>query len=336
MSDRPAPGATALVTGTRALVSGATGFLGAHLAQLLHRQGYRVRILVHQRLPAEPLAALGVEVVEGDLLDPASLARAAEGQRVVFHTAGKVTDWAPRAEFFRVNRDGTRNLLAACRETGVERMVHLSSLTVLGLPRRGGLVTEATPYAGLRDPYSASKAAGERLVREGHGKGGLETTVIRCGVIWGPGDVTFLPRIAALLRRGTLPWIAGGRNTIALSHIENLARGVIQAAEAPAAGGQVYHLTDGEEITAREAVEAIAASLGARPPRLSLPFGAVYGAAALVEGAARLARRRTPPPLTRYAVRLMACDCRYDIGKARREIGYRPTVSFREGVAGLW
>jgi len=342
VTTEPAPGDTALVTGVHALVSGATGFLGAHLARLLVRQGYRVRVLAHKRRPAEDLAAQGVEgsveVVEGDLLDPASLARATSGQRIVFHTAGKVSDWGPREEFFAVNVEGTRKLLAACRQTGVARLVHVSSLTVLGLPRTGELITEETPYAAVRDPYSASKAEGERLVREadaGGGQGGLETTIIRSGVIWGPGDATFVPRMAALLRKRAFPLIGGGRNLIGLSHVENLARGLILAAGSPAAAGQVYHLTDGEEITARQAIEAIANACGAPPSRVSLPFWAVYGAAALVEGAARLARRTTPPPVTRYAVRLMACDCRYDIGKARRELGYRPTVTFRDGVAGL-
>jgi len=334
----PAPGPTALVTGASALVSGAAGFLGAHLAQLLVRRGYKVRVLVHTRRNLAQLAALGAEVVEGDLLDPASMLRATEGQRFVFHTGGKVTDWGPREEFFSVNVDGTRNLLAACRQTGVARMVHMSSLTVLGLPRTGELITEETPYADVEDPYSASKLAGERLVREGHapgGRGGPETVVVRSGVIWGPGDATFVPRISALLRRGVLPWIDGGRNLIGLSHVENLGRGLILAAESPGAGGQVYHLTDGEEITAHQAIEAIGTATGAPPPRLSLPYWAVYGAAALIEGVARLARSKRPPPVTRYSVRLVSCDCRYDLGKARRELGYRPAVTFREGVASL-
>lgn len=326
---------TALVTGTCALVSGATGFLGGQLTRLLHQEGYRVRILLHRRRDIDHLTAMGVETVEGDLLDPTSLARATDGQRIVFHTAGRVTDWGPREAYFQVNAEGTANLVAACRESGVERLVHLSSLTVLGLPRTGESITEETPYADVRDPYSASKQAGERLVREAHGGRGLATTVIRSGVIWGPGDITILPRIAALIRRKALPWIDHGRNLIGLSHVDNLSRGCILAAESPMAGGEVYHLTDGEEITARQAIIAIAEAMGAPPPRISLPFRAVYGAAALVEAAARLTGRETPPPVTRYAVRLVASDCRYDIGKARRELGYRPLVTFREGIAGL-
>jgi nucleoside-diphosphate-sugar epimerase len=334
VSPERAAGPTALITGTRALVSGATGFLGGHLALVLHREGYRVRILVHKRHRIEHLEALGMEVVEGDLLDTASLVRAMAGQRLVFHTAGKVTDWGPREEFFQVNAEGTRNVLAACREAGVPRLVHMSSLTVLGLPRTGETVTEETPYAAPRDPYSASKKAGELLVRAAHGPE-LATTVIRSGVIWGPGDITIVPRIAALLRRRQMVLIGGGRNLLGLSHVENLARGMILAAESPAAAGQVYHLTDGEEITAREAVDALAAAMGVPTAGRSLPFWAVYGVAGALEAAARVLRRTTPPRMTRYGVRLVACHCRYDIGKARRELGYRPAVTFRAGVGGL-
>ena len=326
----------ALITGTRALVSGATGFLGGHLAQVLHELGYRVRILVHKRHRIEHLLALGMEIVEGDLLDPASLVKAAAGQSVVFHTAGKVTDWGPRAEYFEVNAAGTRNVIAACRENGVGRLVHVSSLSVLGLPRTGETVTEATPYPhSLPDWYSQSKKAAELLVREANGAGGLATAVVRPGVIWGPGDITILPRLVDLLRRGQMILIDGGRNLLGLSHIESLARGLALAAESPGAPGQIFHMTDGETITAREAVDALAEVMGVPPARFSLPYGVVYGIAALVEGAALLARRTTPPRLTRYGVRLVACHCRYDIGKAQRELGYRPAVTFREGIKQL-
>jgi len=336
MSEKAAAGTTALITGTRALVSGATGFLGGHLAQVLHGLGYRVRILVHKRHRVEHLLALGMEIVEGDLLDTASLVRATAGQSLVFHTAGKVTDWGPREEYFQVNAQGTRNVLAACRESGVGRLVHVSSLSVLGLPRTGETLTEETPYPRtLPDWYSQSKQAAELVVRGANGEGGLATTVVRPGVIWGPGDITILPRLADLLRRRQMILIDGGRNLLGLSHIESLARGLVLAAESPGAPGEIYHMTDGEEITSREAVDALAGVMGVPRARFSLPYGAVYAIAALIEGAAHLVGSTTPPRMTRYGVRLVACHCRYDIGKARRQLGYRPAVAFREGIRHL-
>jgi nucleoside-diphosphate-sugar epimerase len=326
----------ACLEGVPVLVTGATGFVGRHLVPALCRRGARVRALTRRTSDLGRLGELGVEVASGDLEDPASLERAASGQRLVFHTAARVSDWAPREELLRVNVDGTRNLVAACQAAGVERLVHVSSLTVLGLPRDGALVDEQTPCATPPlDPYSESKLAGELLVREANGRRGLATTVVRPGVVWGPGDTTIMPRFAALLRRRRMVLVAGGANRVALSHVANLVEGLILAATTPAAAGRVYHVVDGEELTAREAIEGLAEALGTPPPRLSLPFPLVYGLAAAGELVARTLGRSAPPRITRFGVRLVACDCRYDRGAAQRDLGYRPLVPFREGMAAL-
>lgn len=320
------------------LVTGATGFVGGRLAGALAAEGCRVRALTRRATGFEALAASGVEVVRGDLADPTSLVRAAEGASLVFHAAGRVSDWGPRQAFLAANVEGTRNLVGACREAGVARLVHLSSLTVLGLPRDGRVVSEETPPArpARGDFYTESKLEGERLVREAHGIGGLETTVVRPGAIWGPGDPNVVPRIVRLLRRGAMPYVGGGRNLVGLVHVENLVRGLLLAGSLPAAAGEVFHLTDGEEITAREAIDGIADALAVARPRLSLPFPVVLAVAALVEGTARALRIHRPPPLTRYGARFVACHARYDLSRARRELGYAPAVSFREGVAELF
>ena len=321
-----------------ALVTGATGFLGGRLAAALVARGYRVRALSRRTSGLDALERLGVEVFRGDLADVPSLVRAASGVPLVFHAAGRVSDWGPREEFLRANAEGTRNAVTACQEAGVGRLVHLSSLTVLGLPRDGRVVSEETPTASPAggDHYTESKLAGERSVREAHGRRGLSTTVVRPGAIWGPGDPNVVPRIVRLLRRGAMPLVGGGRNLLGLSHVENLVLGLVLSAETPAAAGRLYHVTDGEEITAREALDAIADALGVGRPRTSLPRWAVLGAAAIVEAAAGALRLERPPPVTRYGVRFVSCHARYDLGKARRELGYEPVVSFRQGVSRLF
>ena len=325
-----------MVTGVSALVSGATGFLGGRLAVALNDQGYRVRALARLTSDVSHLAARGIGIVTGDLADEDSLSRAACGQHVVFHTAGKVGDWGAAEQFHEANVEGTARVIAACRRNHVRRLVYVSSLTVLGLARNGARVDEETPVtARAADPYTASKIAAEQLVRRAHGEDGLETVVVRPGVIWGPGDATFLPRFAELLRRERMVLVAGGRNRVALSHVANLVQGMLLAADIPAAAGQVYHLTDGEEITAAEAFRLLAEALGAPPPRRSLPFAVAHAAASLMEAWAKWRRQAAPPAFTRYGVRLVASDNRYDIGKARRELGYRPAITFRQGVAAL-
>jgi nucleoside-diphosphate-sugar epimerase len=282
------------------------------------------------------LAGLGAEIVRGDVCDSASLREAARGQQVVFHTAAKVPDWGPRREFFRVNLDGTRNLVAACQDASVERLVHVSSMTVLGLPRHGAAVDEQSPYdPSPKDAYTASKIAAEEIVLAANGQRDLSTVAIRPGAIWGPGDPSITPRIAALLRRGRAVYIGRASNRLALSHVDNLILGLRLAAETPAAAGHVYHLTDGEPVTAREVIDGLAGLLGTARPRWSVPYFLMYATAAAMEGVARFLRRRSPPPFTRYGVRLMASDCRYHNRKAERELGFRPIVSFQQGLAAL-
>ena len=319
-----------------ALVTGASGFLGGHLVRGLLRRGMPVRALLRASSQGGRLRELGAETMVGDLGDPDSLARACEGQQVVFHVAAKVSDWGPRQEFFRVNVDGTRALVTACQRAGVERLVLVSSLTVLGLPRTGAEVDEETPYdPSPHDAYTASKIEAERIVRQIHGQHGLATVVVRPGAIWGPGDPHIAPRIAALLCRGCVPYIGGSNNSVALSHVDNLIPGLLLAAEHPAAANQVYHMTDGQRVTARELIDNLAAILGTSKPRRSFPFFVVYAVACLIEAEARLLRRQKPPSLTRYGVRLLSSDCVYNNRKAERELGYRPRVTLAEGLAAL-
>ena len=234
---------TALVTGTCALVSGATGFFGGHLVVALQAHGFQVRALARKTSDVTKLTELGIEIVYGDLNDAESLRNATAGQRYVFHTAGKVSDWGARHEFFAANEGGTARMIEACKRSGVERLVYISSLSVLGLPRDGRMVDEKTSYGtDAYDAYSASKIAGERLALLAHGQSGLSVTVVRPGVIWGNGDITIIPRFAALLRCGAMVYPGGGQNLIAMSHVRNLAAGAILAAQTAIAGGQIYHI----------------------------------------------------------------------------------------------
>ncbi len=338
-SSAPMGGMTgAALAGIPILVTGSTGFVGRVLTRRLCESGAKVRALVRPTSDWSPLADLNerVERAVGDLADLASLAAAARGMRIVVHAGAHVGDWGPASAFMSTNYDGTRAMLAASAAAGVERFVQVSSLTVLGLGRAGQTMDEESPLAmSPPDAYTRSKIAAELAVREAHGQGGMETVVVRPGVIWGAGDPTIIPRFVALLRRGRLPYIAGGKNRVALTHVENLVHGLMLASVAPGAGGELFHVLDEERLTARETLDALAEAVGLEPPRFSLPFGPLYAIAALCEWTAQLLRSRTPPPLSRYGVRLVASDGEYDAAKAARVLGYVARLSFREGMAGL-
>lgn len=201
-------------------ITGASGFIGGQLAQRLLAAGRAVRVLARRPLP--DLERLGARVVPGDLADPAALARGMEGVGTVFHVAGRVGVWGPDEDFFRVNVEGTRHVLAACRAARVPRLVYTSSPSVVfhggdlaGVDESAPLCTQA-PCA-----YPTSKAAAERLVTAAN-DAALATVSLRPHLVWGPGDRNIIPRVLKLARRGRLKIIGPGRNLVDCTHIVNV------------------------------------------------------------------------------------------------------------------
>ena len=181
------------------LVTGATGFIGGALAAALRDHGDDVRGLVRDPDRARGVAPDGVELVTGDVTDPASLRAAVAGVDRVFHTAGLVGDWLDPRAARRVNVEGTRNLLAAADAAGVGRFVHMSSLSVLGTRHHHG--TDETGAYGYGDPYTDTKVDSERVVREFRSLSDMETVCLRPGFVYGPGDRQVVPGLLDALRR---------------------------------------------------------------------------------------------------------------------------------------
>ncbi|MCP4714003.1 MAG: NAD-dependent epimerase/dehydratase family protein [Deltaproteobacteria bacterium] len=315
------------------LVTGATGFLGSSLARALADAGHRVRALVRTPAKAVVLEGCNCELVAGDLLDAASLARAVAGQEVVYNCAGMVVEWGRREDFVRVNVDGTRSLLDAALAADVQRFVHASSVTVMGPPRDATPLTEAAVYTDrFFEYYTETKIASEKLVREYQRARGLAATIVRPGLIWGPGDTTILPRIEELAAKGLLWNIGGGRNVLCLAYIDHVVQAMMLAAESSQSVGQIYNIYDAEKRTSGDFFAALAGIMGLKPPQLSLPFSMLYGTAWLLELLYKLARSAQPPFITRYAICLLGCNYNYDIAKPKKELGYEPCVSFQAGM----
>lgn len=320
----------------KALVTGATGFLGSHLARALVEGGHTVRALVRSTSNRSLLRGLDIEYVEGYLQDARSLRKAAEGQDVVFHTAAMVVEWGKKEDFFRINVDGTRNLLDACLAAGVQRCIHTSSLTVLGIHFDTTALDEQSPYTDKHfELYTETKIQSEKLVIEYARTKNLPAIIIRPGIIWGPGDTTFLPRLHPLAKYHLLCYISGGHNPLCLSYVANLVDALILAAESPGAVGSIYNITDSETVTSRMFFSGLSKALDCSPPFYSLPYSIVYGLGGLSEVAAKLLRFKNEPLLTRFAVNLLSCRGTYHIEKARQELGYNPRVTFEEGMKNI-
>jgi nucleoside-diphosphate-sugar epimerase len=317
-----------------AFVTGGSGFIGGALIERLRSEGWDVRALARSDAAAAKVRERGAEPVTGDLDDAAALAAGAGGAEVAFHAAAKVEDWGDPAEFERINVQGTRNVIAACRQAGVRRLVHVGTEAAV---LAGQALVNADESAPLRPDspalYSSSKAKAEQAVRDAGGAG-IETVVIRPRFVWGRGDTTLLPAIVGLVRAGRFRWIGGGGHLTATTHVDNTVEGLwLGATRAPAGG--VYFVTDGEPVVFREFVSQLIETQGVTPPTGSVPAGVARVAAGAAEGAWRLLRRPGSPPLTRFSVWVSSLECTLDIGRAERELGYRPIKSREEGLAEL-
>jgi nucleoside-diphosphate-sugar epimerase len=317
-----------------AFVTGGSGFVGGRLIERLRAEGYGVRALARSDSSAERVRSLGAEPVAGELADRAALRAGAEGCELAFHAAATLGDSGSREEFERGNVQGTENVLGACAEAGVRRLVHVSTEAVLLAGRPLVQVDESAPLQpGSRALYSATKARAEQAVIAADGER-LQTVVVRPRFVWGAGDTTLLPRMVELVRSGRFAWIGGGRHLTSTAHIDNTVEGLMRGAQR-GRPGNVYFVTDGEPVVFREFVGKLLATQGVAAPTRSLPTPVAWALMSVGEGAARLLPGDHPPPLTRFAYWVSSQECTIRIDKAREQLGYAPVRTIDEGLAEL-
>ncbi|HTE51240.1 MAG TPA: NAD-dependent epimerase/dehydratase family protein [Kofleriaceae bacterium] len=313
------------------LVTGASGFIGRSLVARLRRERDAVRALV---LPGEA-APLDAEIARGDVTRPETLTPALRRVRTVYHLAAVVGDWGAESLYQAVNVTGTRNLLGAAADAGVERVVVVSSVVVYGSQLAREVCDEDLPREHGCGPYSRSKRAQEELALDFHRFGRVPVTVVRPGNVFGPGSINWVDMPVAMLRAGRLPLIDGGRGDAALTWVENLVDLLVLAARSPAAAGRVYNANDGSGVTWARYFTELARVAGARPPRLRMPGSAAMATAVAMEAAWRLTRRRGRPLFTREAVTLLASGPPVPVRRAAVELGFAPAVGFHETMERL-
>jgi dihydroflavonol-4-reductase len=317
------------------LITGANGFVGAAVLRRLVAAGQPVRAMLRKGSNRHNLKDVKCEIVEGDLLDAASLARAVAGCSALFHVAADYRLWVPDpAAMLAANVDGTRRLLSLAGEAGVGRIVYTSSVAVLGHAGDGRPADERTPatLADMIGPYKRSKFLAEAAVNELVAEG-LPVVTVNPSTPVGPGDVRPTPtgRLIVEAARGRVPaFVETGLNIV---HVDDVAEGH-WLAFAKGRIGERYVL-GGEDMTLRQILAEIARLTGRRPPTIGLPHGLVMPIAWLAEAWARLFGGE--PFATVDGVRMARWAMFFSSAKAVAELGYRPrpaNEALRDAV--LW
>jgi nucleoside-diphosphate-sugar epimerase len=319
----------------KALVTGATGFIGSHLVDRLLERDDAVRALVRPTSDVSYLEERGVELVRGDITDPASLPAAVSGVDVVYHAAAMVSDWGPWREFESVTIDGTRNILETAARAGVARFLHVSTDGVYAFRYLGKRMTEETPLEtrfAWWDYYRRSKVAAERLAWRYHRDGRLAVTVVRPGLVLGERDRATLPGLTAFLRSSSAMYFGDGLNHLPYVYAGDVAELCRLAATEEVGAGQAYNTASQETVTQRDLFAAAAEEEDLELPRRGVPLHLAYGAALVMETISVLRGRRTRPSLTRFAVTLIGADYQEDASKAKRDLDWEAATPMREAV----
>ena len=315
-----------------ALVTGATGFVGSHILGALLDRGETVRALVRDPKKAQVLRDRGVEVMEGDLLDPASLGAAVSGAGPIYHCAAAVGPERSAKEIIETNLTGVRRLCDAVSTAKAGRIVLLSSINVLGT-RHIDPATEDLPCCRSHDPAADVKIDAEQVALEKSRQGQIDVVILRPGLIYGTGDSHNLPTLADSIRKGKFAFIGSRHNIVPLVHVADVAQAMVLAGAAPGVSGRIYHVSDGSRTTIGDLVDLIARLQGCPGPRRVVPFFLAHLICIAFELRGRLGPMLIKPPISRAGLRFVGTSRFVDISRARIELGYEPSISYREGVA---
>ena len=320
----------------KVLVTGGGGFLGSGIVRAMLAGGHAVRSFSRGTYPE--LAKAGAELVQGDLCDAAAVSEAVKGTDLVFHVGAKAGIWGPEEEFRKANVDGTRHVLDACRRHAVGRLVFTSSPSVVGGRDLEG-VDESAPYPDrYLGAYPRTKAAAERMVLAANGPD-LAVVALRPHLIWGPGDNHIIPRLVARAKSGALRRISGRPCKVDSTYIDNAVDAHILAAEklrqGAACAGKAYFISNGEPMELWDLVGRILAACGAPPVTKSVSPAMARAAGAVLEAVYGLLGIAEEPRMTRFMAEELTTHHWFDLGAARRDLGYAPRVSIAEGLTRL-
>jgi len=309
-------------------VTGATGFLGGWVVKRLLKAGHGVSAVGRNVKQGEELQSL-----RGDLKDPLFTASVCAGQDYVVHCAALSSPWGSYSAFYEANVKGTENVISACTQAKVKRLIHIStpSLYVESRDRSQISESEPLPIKSVND-YAATKRIAESRIDAAHANG-LPVITLRPQGIFGPGDLTIIPRLLKAARRGVLPVIGSADHYTDLTYVENVVDAILLCLDSPPETlGQKYNITNGEPVILYSLIDHLTSRLGIVYKKKKISLRHAYIAASCIETVHRLFFKNREPILTRYTVSVLGRTRTLSIEKAKTELGYIPRVSIAEGL----
>lgn len=313
------------------LITGASGFIGEHLARHLLERGEQVRLLVRDPTRIADDLRTACELVKGDLTQPHSLGPAARGVALVYHCAANVSTWDSDAAYLAVNRDGVANLVRAiaAESPDLKRLVHVSSVDVYGFPRQAA--TEDSPLEPGAFGYGASKVAGETVLQTLCGELRLPCTIVRpCNVI-GPGS-PFVERIGRELDNGLMLTIDGGRANAGLIDVGNLVRYLACLGESEQARGGIFNVRDGYDADWDTFIRRLRKDIEGRGRVIDLPYPLAETIAKAFAGTSRFLRLRSEPLLHPLLVRIFGRTCGHDASRLHALCPLPDAINFDQAM----
>lgn len=313
-----------------AFITGATGCIGSALAARLAKENWQVVALVRDQTKADFLKELPrIKIVEGDLSNRERLIAAMKDCQTVFHLAAKVhaAPGTPAAEFVSVNVEGTRNVVVAAIQAGASSFVHFSTVAVYG---ESDQIFDETSVTKPTTAYGVSKLEAERIAFELTATEPLKTTALRLPVVYGAHDRGNVSKLIQAIQRGRYFIVGDGQNLKSMVAVENVVDAALLVAEAEKTGGQIYLVADASNYSQSEIAETIAELLG-RPKPVRLPRWPLMLAGQMADAISKLAGVNLPISADR--IRKLSSNTRCNAAKIEQELGFKPRVNLREGLA---